>query len=270
MDSVIFQNLHYLKLWLYLLFKARYTPGDVLVGQTVVTLQVGQLIWGRNKAAEILNDGLVGKQIKDPTSWENYLKKFEEMGKIQRKVHNKFTVVTIVKYKFYQDTANKHSQENSQQFHNNFSITSQQFPTKNKENNPLSSTTTTQYPNKVPHWRVYDLYQQAFPKKPLNEFIARSIAEWINDFQGQEEIICLAIKNAAAYSAENFKYVDKTLERWKEQGVKTAADAKKIIADFNYRKQEKFKCEGVRQRSDHIQMEDLPHVPLYNWLTGEN
>lgn len=249
--------------WIDILMDANHEENKFMMSGELIQVNRGSFITSIRKLGERWNWSRTKVKL--------FLSALEADQMLTIKSDTKKTLIIVDNYGFYQgfklERRHQKAAEVTPKSHRNAT----EMPQKDTNNKVLSSSPTTKYNNINinARARVYDLYQRAFPKKPLNEFIAQSIAEWINDFHGQEEIVCLAIKNAAEYSAENFKYVENTLKRWKAQGVKTEADAKKIIADFDQRKQEKIKREAARQGEEQIQPAELPHVPLYNWVTGK-
>ena len=132
--SLVFQDPYYLKLWLWLLFRARYKRGTVLIGNQVIQLEIGQLIWGREEASAELNQGLKGKNQRSTSTWETYLKTLEKMGKLTRQPNNKFTLVTICNYRFYQLIETSSTAVTQQQTDNYPTPNKPQTNTNNKEN----------------------------------------------------------------------------------------------------------------------------------------
>ncbi|TFJ40157.1 hypothetical protein CKN73_07495 [Carnobacterium divergens] len=266
-DSIVFQNPYYYKLWSYLMFKARFKPGKIFIGNQEVQLDINQLVWGRKEATAELNQGISAKEKKSESTWENYLKKFEKMGILNRKVNSKFTVVTLTDDWFIKSEDEESSQEFSQQVNSSLTSSYQQLNnnlTQKKNVNNVFTSSTANLSN-INSTSAGEMYELAFPKKPMNQVIAQSIAEWINDFGGQEEIVCLAIKNAAEYSADNFKYAENTMKRWEMQGVKTVEDAQALIDKFDQEKNRKIEQEMTSKASMKSTGSTMK-VPLHNWL----
>ena len=92
-----------LKLWIYLLAKANYKDSHY----KGIEVKRGQLVTGRKKLAEAL--GMSEKQIR--TS----LAKLEKTGEVAIKRANKYSIISIVKYGFYQDSDDEKGQQNGQQ-----------------------------------------------------------------------------------------------------------------------------------------------------------
>src|SRR5690625_2062505 len=115
MDNPVFQDPYLFKLWMYCLLNASHKEHKQLVGKEVVTLQEGQFIWGRNEASNELNHGTKPSERKSPSTWERYLKLLEELEMLNRETNNKHTVVSIVKWRTYQEQDDESEQQSEQQ-----------------------------------------------------------------------------------------------------------------------------------------------------------
>ena len=98
LDSMIFSSQTGLKIWIWLLlkasFKKRYVSLKIGKGETTVTIERGQLIFGRYKAEEELCiDGSVVYK---------WMKKLEENGMISIESNNQYSIITICNYDTYQ------------------------------------------------------------------------------------------------------------------------------------------------------------------------
>jgi hypothetical protein len=116
LDGTVFRNPSVLKVWIWCLLKATHEEFTDVIGKQKVTLQPGQFIFGRFKAGDEL--GMNPRTVYDHMLW---LAKNES---INIKPNNKFTLVTIVNWEFYQSdnedsniksnnnpTTNQHIQE---------------------------------------------------------------------------------------------------------------------------------------------------------------
>lgn len=92
--SHIFQNEKLLKIWIWCLMKATHKEKEQIVGRQKVKLKKGQFVTGRNAAAAELG-------MAPSTAWD-YLKLLEAESCINIKSNNKFSVVTVVNWAFYQ------------------------------------------------------------------------------------------------------------------------------------------------------------------------
>ena len=316
MNSFTFQNPYYLKLWMWCLMKASYKDRSIYVGTTLVDLKKGQFVWGRKEAASELNKGLKASEQKKESTWENYLKKLEKEQMILRDPNNKFTVITVVNYEFYQSVEKVNSNltatqqqktpkvnnslnnkndvesesiqalEESLPFdvNNNFDSnlttdfsgrgqnlnTNKEVINKLNINNDLGSRDTDKYSK---YKNAYEMYSVAYPTKPINPIIAQSIAEWINDFGGHENVVSYAIEQAGANAASTPKYFETILKSWEIKGVKTLEDAMKLTVDFERKRDQEIQEKVNKQQLDMIQFEEsqkpIPKVTLHNWLNPE-
>lgn len=98
-----------------------------MVGMQMVHLKPGQFIYGRKAASE---------ELKIPASTTNmYMQQLQRMRNLDIKANNKFSVVTIRNWRFYQGTDNKNRQQNQQQIDNKLTTNWQQTNTnKNVKN----------------------------------------------------------------------------------------------------------------------------------------
>lgn len=125
--SDVFQNEKLLKVFIYCLLKASHQDTETVIGLQTVPLKKGQFIFGRSKAASELN-------MKESTVWR-YMKFLEKIGTIDIKSNNKFSLVTVENWGFYQGADGEGGQQNEQQNNNKVTTNGQQMDTyKNGEN----------------------------------------------------------------------------------------------------------------------------------------
>lgn len=123
LESAIFKNERLLKVWIWCLLKASHKQCEIMVGNQLVTLEKGQFIFGRKDASDDLN-------IKESTLYID-MKNLEKLKMCNIKSNNKFSIVTIEKWDFYQDMEENNNSKNN----NNITTTEQQHNTnKNVEN----------------------------------------------------------------------------------------------------------------------------------------
>ena len=98
LDNMVFSSQTGLKIWIWLLLKASYRKRHVSLkagkGETIVTIERGQLIFGRYKAEEEL--------CIDGSAIYRWIKKLEENGMISIQSNNQYSIVTICNYDTYQ------------------------------------------------------------------------------------------------------------------------------------------------------------------------
>ena len=99
LDSEIFASEKGLKIWLWLLLKARHSNGYVPItvgnGQQTIPLKRGQLIFGRHKAEAELNI--------DGSTVYKWIKNLQEKGMISLESSSHYTTITILNYNDYQE-----------------------------------------------------------------------------------------------------------------------------------------------------------------------
>ena len=99
LDSPIFSNAELLRLWVYLLMHAAHTEVAVMAGNQMIHLKPGQLVTGRKKISRDL--GL------DESKIRRLINKLELAGNVTITPTNKFTLVTIANWDFFQGREEK-------------------------------------------------------------------------------------------------------------------------------------------------------------------
>ena len=179
MNNPIWSDPHYVKLWMYCLFQASHKQHEQLVGNNMITLERGQFITGRHSLADDLNSGMKPKQKLNEKTWFRYLNNLEKWGMLTIKSTNKYSVVTIDKYDFYQTPGNNYDQQTDQQMSNSCPSDVQQMSTNNNDNNGN---------NKKRRKLIYDnnhfqlaeyFYNQILKNNP--EHKKPNLEKWAND-----------------------------------------------------------------------------------------
>ena len=127
LTSTVFENPRLLKVWIWCLCKASHKDHDQLVGMQMVHLKPGQFIYGRKAASEEL-------KIPESTT-NNYIHQLQRMGNLNIKSNNKYSVITIKNWRFYQGMDSKSKQQNGQQMNNKRTTNEQQMNTNNNVKN---------------------------------------------------------------------------------------------------------------------------------------
>lgn len=107
LDSPVWGDPYYLKLWLYCLIKATHTEREVIIGNQTITLKPGEFITGRKALTQELNAGMKPKQKLNESTWWRYLNNLEKLQMLNIKKTNKFSVVTILNWVEYQETGHQ-------------------------------------------------------------------------------------------------------------------------------------------------------------------
>ncbi|HBK4565612.1 TPA: hypothetical protein LJ702_001851 [Listeria monocytogenes] len=131
-DSWIWQDPEFYRLWSYCLIKASFKERDVFIGQQIIKLKPGQFVIGRDKLEEKMNIGL--KKKCSAITWWRRLQKLEKAKMLNIKTHNKFSIVTIENWGLYQGGELENEQQNEQQTNNKRTTDEQQTITNNKDN----------------------------------------------------------------------------------------------------------------------------------------
>lgn len=126
-DSAVYSDSDLLKLWIHCLLKATHTHYEQLVGNTVVKLEPGQFVTGRDALAEEFNKGVPTTKKCSAISLWRRLKILEKLEMLNIKTTNKYSVVTVIKWNEYQDS--------EQQVNNKRTTDEQQVNTNNNINN---------------------------------------------------------------------------------------------------------------------------------------
>lgn len=105
LKSAIFKNERLLKVCIWCLLNASYKQTETMVGNQLVILEKGQFIFGREEASKELG-------IKESTLYKD-MKKLEKLNFCNIKSNNKYSIITIEKWEFYQDTEENENSENN-------------------------------------------------------------------------------------------------------------------------------------------------------------
>jgi len=131
LDSAVFDNPELLKMWVWCLLKATHTEHKQLIGLQEENLEIGQFIFGRKVAARELK--------MSESKVYRFLKSLETRNRIEVKTNNKYSVVTIVNYAYYQDK----ECNIEQQMNNKRTTNEQQMNTNNKVSKVNNKNTDT-------------------------------------------------------------------------------------------------------------------------------
>jgi len=200
-DSFVFQNPDRLKFWIWCLCKASHKERKHSVGLKEVSIKEGQFVFGRKKASMELN--------MEESKVYRLIKTFEKREKIEVKSNNKFSVVTIANWSFYQD-----GEQQSEQQSNNKLTTNEQQSNTNKNVKNIENVKKEQK-----HTCVYEYWQLKAPHKhrELSDSIAKELNKLkSNDVDLVKESIDRYVK---AYNDKDYFYNQKwVLNNFLKQG----------------------------------------------------
>ncbi|WP_145462528.1 DnaD domain protein [Staphylococcus hominis] len=90
-------------------------------------------------------------------------------------------------------------------------------------NSSSSASTTKQPPSSHSYSNVFNFYQEnGFGI--LQPFVVDQIENWINDFNGNENIVIEALKEAATNNVCKWSYANSILKSWYQDGIKSIDD----------------------------------------------
>ena len=217
MDSPVWSDPYYLKLWMYCLMKATHKERNVILGSKVATLEPGQFIIGRKSLTEDLNKGMKPKQELNESTWWRYLNNLEKFEMLHIKKTNKYSVVSIIKWSDYQESEqqmNNKRTSNEQQMNTNKNV-------KNVNNDKeLFSSSSEQGFSEVMKFYQENL-QRGISESPFNLSL---ITQWFDEFGS--DLLLAAMKVAAKAEAKGVNFTEGVLKNWKEAGVKTLDEAR--------------------------------------------
>lgn len=82
---------------------------------------------------------------------------------------------------------------------------------------------------------------------PINEHSKKIMDKWIDTWGFSLDVILKACENSIKISNPNLKYIDKILEDWKENGVKTIEDAEKRSQERNKEQKENKETKVIKK-----------------------
>lgn len=181
LDSEVFASEKQLKVWLWLLLKARYEDGFISIrvgaGQQTIKLKKGQMLFGRFSAEEQLS-------INGSTIYK-IIKKFEQNKMILLESNSHYTLITIVKYSEYNDSDTKGSnQVTTEEQQSNNRVTTEEHKEESKEGKEYKESKEVLPPSEIEvvSYFVKNGYTEASGKKAYNYY---STANW-KDSKGKK------------------------------------------------------------------------------------
>lgn len=191
--------------------KARWSEWFTASNQTLETLS-GLSRQGINKNRNILKQlGLIDFRSNGRKATSYYICKLYTSNSLQESVQHSSEIVAqeCTTQLRNSSTLNKHKQ-NKNENENETESTSASSVDLNSENNAVS----------------YWLNQVNPAEAPT---VLESIRFWVNDFQGQDEIVIMAIEEMLKNGARNYNYLDKVLKSWENKQLDTVEKVKKHL-----------------------------------------
>ncbi|QDW94826.1 DnaD domain-containing protein [Staphylococcus caprae] len=215
LDSPIFQNEKLFKVFAYCLMKASHKEHTQLVGRRVVHLKKGQFVFGRKRASEEL-------RLKESTI-RDYVKLLENLGTIDIKSDNKFSVITVVNWSIYQTdeeiSDNKYDNKSTTNQHqmDNKSTTNQHQINTNK--NVKNGENVENGKNEKKKESAFDFFQNnGFGY--ITQYNAEDINYYLDTFKhDSNEIVIAALKVAKDRNKVNWGYAKGILNSWLQSNL---------------------------------------------------
>ncbi|EAC5315268.1 hypothetical protein KW10_02735 [Listeria monocytogenes] len=259
-DSWIWQDPEFYRLWSYCLIKASFKEREIFLGQQIVKLNPGQFVIGREKLEEAMNIGLKNKRT--AVTWWRRLQKLEKARMLNIKSYNKFSVVTIENWGFYQGSDIENEQQNEQQTNNRCTTDVQQTITNNKDNKEnKENKDNNKRQNKFDevHLSLANLLFEMI-KSNNPEEKNPDIEKWANDIRvmiEQDKREPEKVKNAIIWSQENDFWcsVIKSPKSLRRNYDKMATQRNKPVASKPFNKYKPVKQEILPDWFDKEQQE---------------
>lgn len=241
-NPIVMKDCEHLAVWVYLLLNATHQDRSVLFKGKKIIIGPGQLITGRKSISSEL-------QISE-SKVQRILNFFESEHQIEQQTSNKNRVITLINWHKYQD--NEHQTE--QQLNNNRTTTEQQLNTNNNDKNVrnIYSTPTTnkeeingRYGNKRNgDENLFEYVERAF-RRTLSSIEFEVISNWKDN-----ELTRYAIKEAVLNNACSVKYVERILERYKQNNFQSVRDV----------------LEDKKQKEEKELTEEEKEILNFDWL----
>lgn len=241
-NPIVMKDCEHLAVWMYLLLNATHQDRSVLFKGKKIIIGPGQLITGRKSISSEL-------QISE-SKVQRILNFFESEHQIEQQTSNKNRVITLINWHKYQD--NEHQTE--QQLNNNRTTTEQQLNTNNNDKNVrnIYSTSTTnkekingRYGNKRNgDENLFEYVERAF-RRTLSSIEFEVINNWKDN-----ELTRYAIKEAVLNNACSVKYIEKILERYKQNNFQSVRDV----------------LEDKKQKEEKELTEEEKEILNFDWL----
>lgn len=169
-DNAIFNDPYLFRLWIICLTEATYKKREQVVGRQMVQLEPGQFVTGRFQMEQLFNRGLSREQQKSGISIWRWLINLKNAGFIDIKSNNKYSVITVENWAFYQQDVAIDEQQNEQKMNNKRSTNEQQMNTNKKEKKVKNKDSRPKREK-----RVYDESSEAYI---LAKYLRDRILRW--------------------------------------------------------------------------------------------
>lgn len=192
-DSFVFDNPDRLKFWVWCLCKASHKDRKQTVGLQEIELKKGQFIFGRKKASAELN--------MDENKIYRLSKTFQKREKIVVKSNNKYSLVTVVNWEFYQG-----ERQQSEQLTDNKPTTNRQQTDTNKNVKNIKNEKIILWglvedcsKDLVRAYKDFNIMRNSI-KKPLTKRALAGIIKKVDNFADNESDKIKILENSIEHS----------------------------------------------------------------------
>jgi DnaD/phage-associated family protein len=219
LDSTIYTNPYYFKLWRTLIMLANHADGKVDFNGKPIPVSSGQLVTGRDALAFIYNRGAQPVHQKSARVLWRWIQKFEEWQMLSIKSTTKYSVISITNWAKYQ--------ENDQLMSSSSPASVQQVSTNKKDKNLEND--KKYLSSFVARKDVLDFWQ----KNGFGVLASKTVTDldyWVKDFQEigstEEQANGLLIKAMSLAvdqgpNVMNYRYVNGILTNWEKLKLKS-------------------------------------------------
>ena len=231
LQNVVFHNEKLLKVWVWCLLKASYKERDVQIGMQTVHILPGQFIFGRRTAAAELrfSESFVFRSMKQ----------LELLQKLNIKPNNKYSLITIENWAFYQSLGTDSEQQFEQHMNNKRTTDEQQMNTNNKVNkvkkvnNSLSDDfdqpeNDAEQPETI---RMQNYLCQELGIGLFGPMETKIVFDWVQRIRAgtlDRWLVVEAVKRTKQQANSNIRkkvsYANKILVDWEANGIRSPAD----------------------------------------------
>ncbi|MFD0825822.1 DnaD domain protein [Neobacillus sp. M.A.Huq-85] len=291
MNNPVWQDPKLLKLWMLCLLEASHKEHEQLVGKQIIKLKPGQFVTGRHSLFAEFNRGAKKSDIVPESTLWRWMKFLESNSFVNIKSYTKFSVVSILNWHSYQQNEQQMNstfegfhqieqkneqkneqqnmqgypyvsrgseftnQENEQQMNNKWTANEQQVNTNNNGNNEnKKDTTTTENPI------VY--FEKVLCR--LSTVQMNKLYAWLDDFNGQAEIINEAIDIADSRNKRTYGFVEFLLKEW----ANSKLDSLDRVRAYEQEKFNKQKPVRAGKYTKPIRQEQVPEYMDREYVPG--
>ncbi|HDI3721980.1 TPA: DnaD domain-containing protein [Listeria monocytogenes] len=174
--------------------------------------KVGQFVTSEQSIVEECGKGITRQNVRTA------LKRFEKYGFLTKQSTKINSLITIVNWGHYQETDERPNQPTNRQLTNDQPTANQQLTT-NKNDKECKNEKNINNIDFQSFWESNG-FGPMLPRQLEN------IQMWVDDFNGNQEIVLKALEVASEQGPEkrNYAYVNRILQNWEKRGFQTVKD----------------------------------------------